>query len=241
MDAQTFADEVRADHARPIHPDDRELQFKEVLSFHASEKVLQRRFNRAGWIVGTIGAALGLAGVGAVVVLLPLKQTTVKWIEVDSSTGWVGEVAGAADAPRMFSERVADHFLRQYVEAREGYVPETDQVRWDTVRAMSAADEMENYKAWRKTELAPVRQLAMGGHVDVFNFNPDRLLKGANETYSCTVRFDRRLVKGATIGRTEHWVATVNFQWHPEMTMNTQDVQVNYAGMQVIAYKAEQQ
>ena len=95
MDAQTFADEVRADHARPIHPDDRELQFKEVLSFHASEKVLQRRFNRAGWIVGTIGAALGLAGVGAVVVLLPLKQTTVKWVEVDTSTGWVGEAAGA--------------------------------------------------------------------------------------------------------------------------------------------------
>ena len=236
MDAQTFAD-----HARPIHSDDRELQFKEVLSFHASEKVLQRRFNRAGWIAGTIGAVLGLAGVGAVVVLLPLKQTVVKWIEVDTSTGWVGEVAGAADAPKMFSGRVADHVLRQYIEAREGYVPETDQVHWDTVRVMSSADEMENYKAWRKTELSPVRQLALGGHVDVFNFNPDRLLKGTNETYSCTVRFDRRLVKGATIGRTEHWVATVDFQWHPEMTMTTQDVQVNYAGMQVIAYKAEQQ
>jgi type IV secretory pathway component VirB8 len=112
MDAQTFAD-----HARPIHSDDRELQFKEVLSFHASEKVLQRRFNRAGWIVGTIGAVLGLAGVGAVVILLPLKQTVVKWIEVDTSTGWVGEVAGAADAPRMFNARVADHFLRQYIRA----------------------------------------------------------------------------------------------------------------------------
>ena len=48
MDAQTFADEVRADHARPIHPDDRELQFKEVLSFHASEKVLQRRLTGPG-------------------------------------------------------------------------------------------------------------------------------------------------------------------------------------------------
>ena len=45
---------------------------------------------------------------------------------------------------------------------------------------MSSADEMENYKAWRKTELTPVRQLAVGGHVDVFNFNPDRLRKMVN-------------------------------------------------------------
>ena len=236
MDAPAFVH-----HAVPVHPDERERLFKETLSFHAAEKVLQRRFNRAGWIVGSIGALLGLAAVAAVVVLLPLKQTTVKWIEVDSATGWVGEVAGAADAPRLFGERVAGHFLRQYLEAREGYVPETDQLQWDTVRAMSSADEMENYKAWRRTELAPVRQLAMGGHVDVFNFNPDRLLKGASETYSCTVRFDRPVIKGASIGHTEHWVATVDFQWHPEMTMSSQDAQLNYAGMQVIAYKAEQQ
>jgi len=134
MDAPAFVH-----HAVPVHPDQRERLFKETLSFHAAEKVLQRRFNRAGWIAGSVGALLGLAGVAAVVVLLPLKQTTVKWIEVDSATGWVGEVAGAVDAPRLFGERVAGHFLRQYVEAREGYVPETDQLQWDTVRAMSSA------------------------------------------------------------------------------------------------------
>ena len=43
-------------HASPISPGDRDLQFKEVESFYASEKRLQRKFNRAGWFVGATGS-----------------------------------------------------------------------------------------------------------------------------------------------------------------------------------------
>ena len=73
-----------------IHPDERELQFKETLSFHARHVDHQRRFALAGLVVGAAGLFVGLAGVGAVIVMLPLKQTVVKFVEVDSSTGWIG-------------------------------------------------------------------------------------------------------------------------------------------------------
>ena len=76
-------------HAVPVHPDERERLFKETLSFHAAEKVLQRRFNRAGWIVGSIGALLGLAAVAAIL-------TTVCWLPQVLKTTRTREAGGSA-------------------------------------------------------------------------------------------------------------------------------------------------
>ena len=76
-----------------IHPDEREQQYKETLSFHAKHVDHQRRLSVASLVVGAAGLIVGLAGVGAVIVMLPLKQTVVKFVEVDSSTGWIGEAA----------------------------------------------------------------------------------------------------------------------------------------------------
>lgn len=232
---------IPAWQAGTISPEDREILFKETESFHALERAMRRRVGMAGWIVGGVGAAIALMSITAILVLLPLKQTTVKFVEVDTSTGWVGEAAGAMDAPKMFTDRVAAHYLRAYIEAREGYLPDRDQAQWEAVRALSSADEMQNYIAWRKTDLAPVKQFGSIGRVDVFNFNPSRPITGKNGTISYVVRFDRREIKGQAVGPIRHWKATIDFQWHPEMTMTTGDSQINEAGMQVMAYKSEEE
>lgn len=229
-----------AHHAVAIHPDDREAQFKETLSFHAAEAKLRRAFNRTGWIVGAAGLLVGLAGVGTVAVMLPLKQTVVKFVEVDSSTGWVGDATAARDAPRMFSERVAHQYLRRYIEAREGYNPVDDQRQWDAVRTMTSAEAFEGYNAWRKSDLAPVKQLQTAGHVDVNNFSFSKAVKEANNTLSYTVKFQRREVKGQNVGPIKAWHADISFQWHPEMTQSEPDSEVNPGGMQVMSYRAEE-
>jgi type IV secretory pathway component VirB8 len=233
--------DIEPAHTQQLHPDDREFQYRETLDFAQAERRLRRRVGMAGWIVGGVGATIGLVSVCSLIVILPLKTTEVRFVEVDTSTGWVGEAAGATDAPKMFSEQVAAHFLRAYVDAREGYVPETDQVRWDAVRAMSSTDEFEGYKAWRKTDVAPVKQFNLSGHVDVFNFNVGKPIKGKNDTFSYVVRFDRREIKGQAVGPIKHWTATVDFQWHPEIVMGAQDRLINPAGMQVISYKSDQE
>ena len=46
-----------------IHPDDREQQFKETLSFHAKHVAHQRRLGVAGLVVGAAGL-IGSAAVG---------------------------------------------------------------------------------------------------------------------------------------------------------------------------------
>ena len=224
-----------------IHPDEREHQFKETLSFHAKHVDHQRRLGVASLVVGAAGLIVGLAGVGAVIVMLPLKQTVVKFVTVDSSTGWVGEAVGARDAPKMFNERVAHQYLRQYLEAREGYNPIDDQRQWDTVKAMSSADEFENYNAWRKSELAPVKQLGSNGHVDITNFSFSKPIHEKNDTWSYTVRYQRREVKGQNVSQFRPWHADIEFQWHPEMTQSEPDSEVNAGGMQVLpGYRAEQ-
>ena len=224
-----------------IHPSEREQQFRETLSFHAKHVDHQRRLGVASLVVGAAGLIVGLAGVGAVIVMLPLKQTVVKFVAVDSSTGWVGDAVGARDAPKMFNERVAHQYLRQYLEAREGYNPVDDQRQWDMVKAMSSAVEFENYNAWRKSELAPVKWLGSNGHVDITNFSFSKPIHEKGDTWSYTVRYQRREVKGQNVSQFKPWHADIEFQWHPEMTQSEPDSEVNAGGMQVLpGYRAEQ-
>ena len=227
-------------HSEAIVPEAREALFRQTQSFHALEQRMKRRWWAAGWIVG--GVAMTIAAISTTTLMVTLHRwhPTPVFVSVDTSTGWVGEAVGALDAPKLFSDRVAAQYLRSYIEAREAYLPDRDQAQWDAVRAMSSGDEFSRYQAWRKSDLAAVKQLGTTGKVDTFNFVTSSPSRSKNGTLSYIVRFQRREVKGQSIGPVRQWRAVVDFQWHPEMTMSTPDSQINPAGMQVISYKAEQ-
>jgi type IV secretory pathway component VirB8 len=233
-------DAMPAWHSEPIPPESREALFRQTKSFHALQETMKRRWWAAGWIVGGLGMTIATISTITLMVTLQRWHPTPFFIAVDTSTGWVGEAVGAMDAPKLFSNRIAAQYLRTYVEAREGYLPDRDRAQWETVRAMSSGDEFERYEAWRKSDLAPVKQLGTTGKVDTFNFVPSSPSRGNNGTLSYIVRFQRREVKGQSIGPAKQWRAVIDFQWHPEMTMSTPDSQINPAGMQVISYKSEQ-
>lgn len=72
---------------------------------------------RAFWAMLILAAieAMALAG------LTPLKQTDVRLVRVDSSTGIVDNVVRLADARASYDEIMSKYFLRKYVTLRESY------------------------------------------------------------------------------------------------------------------------
>jgi type IV secretion system protein VirB8 len=225
--------------ARALSAAEKEAHFAEAQSYAAEMTEMARAARRAGWIVGSIGVAIGVVGVVCAATAFPLKRTQVQFIEVDRSTGYVGPSLGPTDAPRLFNQQTADHYLRDYIEAREGYVPETDDLMFHKAAIMSAPDEQVRYAAWRKSPLSSANVLGRTGYVRVENFHMSLLGKGTAKTLVYLVRFDRVEVRGGQVEPMQPWSATVQFQWHPELPMNAQDRLLNSAGMQVIAYQAQ--
>ena len=87
---------------------------------------------------------------------MPLKTTEVKFFLVDKSTGIIGEPVGLQDAPKLFGAAVEQQYLRRYVEAREGWVPEMDERNDHVVKIMSTPDEQARYRgrpqrAWHRS------------------------------------------------------------------------------------------
>lgn len=225
--------------AVPVPPEARQHYFDEVASYSSELARTARRARNAGWIVGAIGTAAGVAGIVSAATLFPLKRTEVQFFEVDKSTGYIGSSLAATDAPRLFSEQTAYHALRDYVDAREGYVPETDDLMFHKAAVMSSPDEQQRYAAMRKAPLSPPNVLGRTGYARVDDFHISPIGSGKAHTFVYLVRFDRVVVRGGQAQPTEHWSATIEFQWHPELPMSAQDRLVNPGGFQAIAYQAQ--
>lgn len=124
--------------ARALTAEEKEAHFADVRSYAAEMTEMARAARRVGWIVGSVGVAVGVVGIVCAATAFPLKHTEVQFIEVDRSTGYVGPSLGPSDAPKLFGQQTADHYLRDYIEAREGYVPETDDLMFHKAAIMSA-------------------------------------------------------------------------------------------------------
>src|SRR4051794_10696783 len=132
--------EVLPWRARPLTVEEKHAHFAEARSYAAEMAAMARAARRAGGIVGSVGVMVGVIGVVCAATAFPLKHTEVQFIEVDRSTGYVGASLGPTDAPKLFTQQTAYHYLRDYIEAREGYVPETDDLMFHKAAVMSAPD-----------------------------------------------------------------------------------------------------
>jgi type IV secretory pathway component VirB8 len=237
MNDAPLAPDLIAD-AVSLHPDVRDIQYKEVRSYRARSTLLHRGYNRAGWTVACVFAAttvISLAGW----CLFPTTVIKLVYMEHDKSTGWIGPAVGVHDAPATFGEKEAHAALSAYIYARERYTPEIDQNNWAQVRAMTAAQEWPTYAAWVDSKSAPKARLGRDGHVDIFNIVFNEPMKSADGTLTYAVRYNRREVRNAEITDPPAYTCTTqaSFQWHPEIIQDETAARLNPYGMQVIAYK----
>ncbi len=210
--------------AKPLSDAAKNAKFRAVMDLAAERVILGRSAIVTGWAIGGVGVACFAASIFGWVTLLPLKTSEVKFFLVDKSTGIIAEPVGLQDAPKMFGAAVEQQYLKRYIEAREGWVPEMDERNDHLTKLMSTPDEQARYAAARNAPLSPVKALGKDGHVSVENFRFHPLAIGKDgETRRYLVQFDRTVWRGANQDPTQAWSATVDFQWHPELPMRPDD------------------
>ena len=207
--------------ARPLIDAAKNAKFRAVMDLSAERVILGRSAIVTGWVIGGVGVACFAASIFGWVTLLPLKTSEVKFYLVDKSTGIIGEPVGLQDAPKLFGAAVERQYLKRYIEAREGWVPEMDERNDHVTKLMSTPDEQARYAAGRNMPLSPVKALGKDG-----------------ETRRYLVQFDRTVWRGGNSDTMQAWSATVDFQWHPELPMRPDDRSDNPGGFQVLGYSA---
>ncbi len=135
--------------ARPVPADPELLKayYAQVSSYQEDRVRAARRTGRMGFIVGGIGALLGVAGVGTAASLAPLKTVFPVVFRVDNATGAVERVYDIQGGPMAATEATSRYFLWQYVRLRQGYDIHTAQHDYETVPAMSTPPVAAEYVA----------------------------------------------------------------------------------------------
>ena len=137
--------------AKPLAEAAKSAKFRAVMDLSAERVILGRSAIVAGWTIGGIGAACLAASIFGWVTLLPLKTSELKFYLVDKSSGIIGVPVGLQDAPKLFNTAVEEQALKQYVEAREAWVPEMDERNDRITKLMPTPDEQARYAASRKS------------------------------------------------------------------------------------------
>lgn len=234
--------DIAAWEAAPLTPEMREAHFAASKSFAGEIERTGRAYRRTGFVTGAAGLVIGIAGLLCAVWAFSRPFPPPQYIEVDKSTGWIGETLGPADAPKLFGEHVVESVLRSYVEDREAFIPEADDLAFHRVAIRSAPDEQARYAAAhdpKNNPGAPFVVYGRSGFARVENFHMTK--RGQNtktDTYDYAVHFFKTEVKRGQVGQAKAWTAELQFQFHPELPMNQQDRQINATGLQVISYNS---
>jgi type IV secretion system protein VirB8 len=222
---------------------EREAHFAAVRSYEANLSRIGRAYRRSGTLFGMMGLVVGLSGMIAAASLFPLKQTTIRFIEVDRSTGYVGEPVSVIDAPRLFGETVMQHAMRDLVEACEGYNFATMDLTFHRCAIMLAPQVQVQYldRVGPKNPLAPRVADGKAGWVrvePVMSFQAMQASQGG--TFGYVVRWLRSESPSGSTAKTSHWSTTIYFQFHPEYLTNPQDRSMNPTGFTAVSYSSDQ-
>jgi type IV secretion system protein VirB8 len=226
--------------AEPLNDADREHYFRLARSRFDEFERIGKAVRRGAYIIAGLGSLVGVAGiVGGAAVFWMKENAPPNVIEVNSTTGETKWLHGE-QAANGFPELTAQKYLREYIEYREGYVPDTAQRMAHRVAIMSSPTEQKLYADWFDYHNPRSPQTVYGrkGGVRVDNFHFIKQETGRNKTQIYLVTFDRTEINDGVPDKAKHWTASVQFQWHPELRMEDQDRQINAAGFQAIAYRA---
>lgn len=217
----------------------RDELYKQAQSLQEERTLLGRSALKAAWIIGGSGWAVATIAVVSAASVFPLKTHEAQYFPVDQTTGWVGQAVPAADAPKLFNDATIENALRTYVEWRENYVYENDDLAFRRVALMSTPDEQIRYKAMHDDPKSPLHALGKGGYVRVDNFRMSKVGDGKFGSMIYLVRFEYRMMRAGQIvpPKGEPYAATITFAFHPEYPMTQDDRTQNPTGLQVSSYQ----
>lgn len=223
--------------ARPV-PDDPALvaaYFRQVASYEADRLAAAERRARRGFLAGAVGAAVGLAGVGAAAALAPLKTVVPLVFRVDAATGAVERVHDVRGGEMAATDATVRYFLWQYVRHRQSYSAAEAPALFDAVALMSAPRVQEEYAAAFRGSNPTSPQVLLGRDGTASVRWVSTALLGPRLAQIRFVQAERR---GGVPLPDKRMVATIGFDFAPG-GLSTSTLNVNPLGFVVTTYRAD--
>jgi type IV secretion system protein VirB8 len=196
---------------------------------------LQRRAALLGWMAG-LSLVVALCAVGAMVLMLPLKEIRPYVVMVDRQTGESELVVSTRPADLAETDAVRQAELVRYVTERETYDVADNRERIPQVLAASEAQAAASLRAlWtREAEQYPP---AIYGEDSLIRVKV-RSVAMLNEA-TAQVRFTRTLEQPGLQPVVRAFVATVGFAFQPRVERTLEAVWRNPLGFSVTSYRID--
>ena len=208
------------------------------LSFEEDVIHEPRRSARRAWTVAGAAGAIVVVQAVAIAMMLPLKQTQVFTVLVDKNTGQAEQVVQVQPTDLADKKAVREALLVSYVTSRETYFPAGSQQRLETVERMSADKAKQSLiDTWTDIDSNknyPPRMYGPGAEVHVKVLVVNWLTANVAQ-----VRLTKTLERPHTDPITRSFVATVEFEFKPEMKRELQFVWENPLGFLVTNYAVD--
>jgi type IV secretion system protein VirB8 len=221
--------------AEGVSRSDLKQYFADARSWDEDRARAAIKSKRFAYIIASVGAATGIAGLGTVAMLVPLKRVELVTVRVNQTTGAVDvETELTGKKAVAYDEAVTKYFLANYVRVRESWNPASAKEDFNAVAILSTTPEQQRYNdlSIASNPRSPRALLGETGYaaarVTNISFINNRV---------ANVRFTRT-VQTPTEATSTDWIATVTFGY-TNAPMSEGDRYRNPLGFQVENYRAD--
>lgn len=202
--------------------------------------ILERdqRMKKAGWLVAAVAGLLLAGTIVALIILLPLKTTTVELYTLDRQTGRIERVNTVGEDSLDASQALNLAETAAYVKRREGYNYFALQKDYNETQMFNSDDVNKQYLDWYNGPDAPDTVFLKAAYVvtvDVISNVPSAGTKPDNVEQ---LRI-RRTIRQVKDGKETHdyWTIRMTYRYVPQKKMTATEREVNPFGFLVTSYQ----
>jgi type IV secretion system protein VirB8 len=217
-----------------VEKQDFEQYLREAQSWETNRLVQAEKSKKLAWIIAAAASGLAFVSVIAIVGLTPLKQTELRIVRVNETTGTVDILNEIPNAKTTYDETINRYFAGQYLRFREGYSRKLADEYYTSVGIMSAGAEQRRYGEWfnPKNPQSPLNLYGENARAKVHIKGYSFLKKDV-----VLVRYWKEVERGASEKPViTHWAATIVFKYSGA-PMAEKDREINPLGFQVTEYR----
>lgn len=200
------------------------------------------RDKKAGFFIGGIGLLIGVLGLTAVILLLPLKHTELELYTVDNTTGRVEKVTHVKEEDVFSQVAMAKAFAANYVKLRESYNYFSLQRDYDTVPLFGSDEVNADYLAFFNSKNSPDTVYQNAAHVVDIEIISNVVSDATAPDKLAQIRFKkttRRVADGSR--KVEFWNARVTFRYVPDKALTEAQREANPLGFTVTSYQRDKE
>ena len=206
------------------------------LSWEASIVESERHSARLAWKIAFVSLLIGLLGILAAIIVLPLKTTEIKVLTVDKLTGETALASTLGQYATTPNELNDKYWSKRFLMARERYQYKLLQADYDTVRLLAASTPWRSYAALFEGAQALDKQY--GPDIEI---TPTVLSATISQYGIATIRYEikeRDLRSSESPSKIERRVATLRYHYAPNLKASERDLIDNPLGFTVDAYQS---